>query len=223
MAGGRSRDGTLCARARPLRTPPRVLRSGDLPERSGRADADPAAAVAGASDDRGAESEGARRGAVEPLLAGRAWRGPDESGLRAAVRNHGTRVQRRARSLQLFGSRHRQHGGAGALRHAGTAGAVARAAPRRTHPVVLRHDRARRGVVGCHEHPFDDRARGRRLRAQRPQVVDLRRGRSALPGRHLHGPEQPRCAVTQAPVDDPRPDGREGRHGHTDADGLWLR
>ena len=39
-------------------------------------------------------------------------------------------------------------------------------------------------------------ARRRRLRHQRPQMVDLRRRRSALPHRHLHGPQQPGRAET---------------------------
>ena len=68
--------------------------------------------------DRGAEAEGARRRAVEPVPAGvRARRGPDQPGVRAAVRDHGARALG-AGGLQLLGARHRQHGSARALRHA---------------------------------------------------------------------------------------------------------
>ncbi len=98
-----------------------------------------------------------------------------------ALRDHGPRVLRR-RGVQLLRARHRQHGGAGALRHARAEGALARAAPRRRDPLRLRHDRARGGLVRRHQHPRQHRARRRRLRHQRPQVVDLGRRRSALQG-----------------------------------------
>ena len=63
------------------------------------------------------------------------------------------RVLLGVRGLQLLGARHRQHGGAGALRHAGAEEAMARAAARRRDPLRLRDDRARRGLVGRHQHP----------------------------------------------------------------------
>ena len=74
----------------------------------------------------------------------------------------------------------------------GAAQAVARAAARRRDPLVLRDDRARRRLVGRHQHPVAHRARRRRLRHQRPQVVDLRRRRSALQDRDLHGQDRSR-------------------------------
>ena len=47
----------------------------------------------------------------------------DEPRVRAAVRDHGP-LALRARGLQLLRARHRQHGGAGALRHARAAEAA---------------------------------------------------------------------------------------------------
>ena len=47
-----------------------------------------------------------------------------------------------AGSVQLLRARYRQHGGAGALRHAGAEGAMAEAAARRRNPLVLRDDGA---------------------------------------------------------------------------------
>ena len=68
------------------------------------------------------------------------------------------------------------------------------------------------------------RARRRRVRHQRPQVVDLRRRRSALQDRHLHGQDRSRRRRTaQAAVDDPRADGHPGRHHRADADRVRLR
>ena len=64
------------------------------------------------------------------LPASDARRGPHEPRVRAAGRDHGPRPVR-ARGLQLLGARHRQHGGAGALRHARAEAAVAGAAARR--------------------------------------------------------------------------------------------
>ena len=58
---------------------------------------------------------------------------------------------------------------------AGAAGPVAAPAARRRDPVRVRDDRARRRLLGRHEHLAAHRARRRRLRPQRPQVVDRRR------------------------------------------------
>ena len=144
--------------------------------------------LAADGDRRGAEAEGARRRAVEPVSAReRVRRRADQRRVRAALRDHGTRARLRAGGLQLLGARHRQHGSAGALRHRGAAQAVARAAARRQDPLLLRDDRARRRLVGRDQHQVEHRARRRRLRHQRPQVVDLGRRRSALPHRDLHG------------------------------------
>ena len=54
-------------------------------------------------------------------------------------------------------------------------GAVAGPAARGPDPLGVRHDRARRRLLGRHQHPALDPPGRRRLRAQRPQVVDLGR------------------------------------------------
>jgi acyl-CoA dehydrogenase len=73
--------------------------------------------------------------------------------------------------------------------------ALARAAARTEDPQRLRDDRAGRGLVRRHQHPVPHRARRRRVRDQRPQVVDLGRRRPALQVYILMGktdPEAPR-------------------------------
>ena len=57
-----------------------------------------------------------------------------------------------ARDLQLRGPRHRQHGGAGALRLARAQGEVAEAPARGQDPLGLRHDRAGRRLLRRHQH-----------------------------------------------------------------------
>jgi acyl-CoA dehydrogenase len=87
---------------------------------------------------------------------------------------------------------------------------VAAAAARRQDPLRLRHDRA--GVASSTPPTSrPHRARGRRLRHQRPQVVDLRRARSALQDPHLHGQDRPgQRQPPPAAVDDPGADGHPG-------------
>ncbi len=67
-------------------------------------------------------------------------------------------------------------------------GALAQAAARRRDPLGVLHDRARRRLVGRHQHAGHRHRRGRRGRAQRQEVVDQRPRRPARQGRHLHGP-----------------------------------
>ena len=110
--------------------------------------------------------------------------------LRARLRGDGP-LPLRARGLQLLGARHRQHGGAGPLRHRGAARAVADSAARRRDPLRLRHDRGRGRVLRRNQYRDPDRARRRRLRHQRPQVVDLRRARPALPHPDRDGQDRP--------------------------------
>ena len=85
-----------------------------------------------------------------------------------------------------------------------------------------------------HQHRSAHRARRRRVRHQRPQVVDLRRRRPALQDLHLHGQDRPRRAAPLAAVDDPgagatRPASRscarstvfgydDAPHGHMEVD-----
>ena len=66
------------------------------------------------------------------------------------------------------------------------------AAARGRDPLGVRDDRARRGLVGRHQHPAVDRPRRRRVRAQRPQVVDLGRRVAPLQGLHRDGQDRPR-------------------------------
>ena len=118
--------------------------------------------------------------------------------------------------VQLLGARHRQHGGAGALRHAGAAGALAGAAARRRDPLLLRDDRAGGRLERRDQHRELDRARRRRLRHQRPQVVHHQRDRPALQDLHLHGQDRPgQRRPPPAAVDDPGADGHARRRGRS--------
>ena len=107
----------------------------------------------------------------------------------------------------------------------GAAGALAEAAAGRRDPLLLRHDRARRRVVGRHQH----RKRASSATAidyvhQRPQVVDLRRRRSALQDLPSSWARPTRTTPTApAAVDDPGADGHARRHGPAHADGVRLR
>ncbi len=93
----------------------------------------------------------------------------------------------RLRGVQLLGARHRQHGGAAPVRHAGAEGSLAAAAARRRDPLRVRDDRARRRQLGRDQHRDADRARRRRVRAQRPQVVDLGGAAPPLPDHDRDG------------------------------------
>ena len=81
-----------------------------------------------------------------------------------------------------------------------------RAAAGRRDPLGLRDDRAGRRVVRRHQHRDPHRARRRRVRHQRPQVVDLRRRRPALPGAHRDGQDRPGRRHPPAAVDGDRAD-----------------
>ena len=82
---------------------------------------------------------------------------------------------------------HRQHGGSGAGRHAGTEGAVAQAAAGGKDPFGLLHDRAQHRQLGRQEHRHPRGARGRRICDQRREALHLRRRRPALQDYDLHG------------------------------------
>ena len=58
-------------------------------------------------------------------------------------------------------------------------------------PLGVLHDRARLGLLGRHQHPAAHRARRRRVRPQRAQVVQLRRPGGAVQGAHRHGQDRP--------------------------------
>jgi hypothetical protein len=175
---------------------------GRLRDRDGRA-ARRRQPLAGHADHGAVEGPGQGRRAVEHVPARqRSRRRADEPGIRAAVRDHGP-LAADGRGHELLGARHRQHGGAGTLRHARAQGALAQAAAGRPHPVGLRDDRAGGGVVGRHQHRMPHRPRRRRLRHQRPQVVDQRRARPALRGHDPDGQDRPAGRHLPPAVDDP--------------------
>ena len=101
------------------------------------------------------------------------------------------RSPHRLRGVQLLGAGHREHGDPHHVRHARAAGAVAPPAARGRDPLGVRDDRAGGRQLGRDEHRVPHRARRRRLRDQRAQVVDLRRGRRPLRGLHPDGQDRP--------------------------------
>ena len=164
---------------------------------------------------RGAQGEGAGAGTLEPLPAAgarrrvrravrhRRRRRAQQRRLRTARRADGALGHRAAR-VQLQRPRHRQHGGAAALRLGGAAARVAGAAPRRPDPVGVHDDRARGGVVRRDQHGGDLRRRRRRGGRQRPQVVVDRSGPPGLPDLRLHGRHRPRRRPPPPALDGPR-------------------
>ena len=72
----------------------------------------------------------------------------------------------------------------------GAQGEVAEAAAQRRDPLVLRHDRARGRLVRRAQRRVPHRERRQRLCHQRPQVVVVGHGRSALQGHHPDGQER---------------------------------
>ncbi len=132
----------------------------------------------------GPEGGGQGTGTLEPVHAPRDAVDPGprtEPGLRLPGRAGRTQPPGLG-GHELLGARHGEHGGAGPVRHGPAEGGMAGTAARGPYPLGVRHDRARRGLVGRHQHPAVDPPRRRRVRPQRSKVVDLRRGhRSAAP------------------------------------------
>ena len=96
-------------------------------------------------------------------------------------------------------ARHRQHGGAGDVRHPGAAGAVARAAARGRDPLVLRDDRAGRGLLATRP-----TSRARSARDGDEYVVDARKW-------FITGAADARCKVAHRAWAAPIPTGRATR------------
>ena len=132
--------------------------------------------------------------------------GPDQRRVRAAGRDHGPLAAPGAGGDELQRPRHRQHGGADALRHRGAQGALAAPAAGRRDPLGVRDDRAGRRLQRRHQHRDADRARRRRVRHQRPQVVDVQRAAPALPGADRHGQDRSGRAAAPPAVDAGGPD-----------------
>ncbi len=90
----------------------------------------------------------------------------------------------------------------------GAEGALAARSSRRPRPLRLSHDRARRRLVGRHQHRHGRAARRRRMGAERREMVVVGRGRSALLALYHHDADRPRRRAACAPLDV----GRAGRN-----------
>jgi hypothetical protein len=92
--------------------------------------------------------------------------------------------------VQLFGTGHRQHGSSAPLWHSKPESPLARSTDDGNDALRIPHDRTRGGVLGCHQHRDQDRARRRQLRAQRTKMVVIGRRRSAMRCGHRHGQDR---------------------------------
>ena len=128
----------------------------------------------------------------------------------------------RTRGDQLRRPGHRQHGDAHVVRHRRAEAAVARAAAGGRDPLRLRDDGAGRRLVGRAQHPDLDRPRRRRLRDQRPQVVDQRCRRRALPDLHRDGQDRPGRRTAPPAVDGPRAPRHPGPGDHPAPAGVRV-
>ena len=151
----------------------------------------------------------ARHEAVEPRLR------PD---LRAARQG-----DVRLRGPELLGARHGQHGDPQRLRvgdgQARLAGPVARGRD----ALGVLDDRARRGVIGRHEHRAAHHPGRERVRAQRDEVVLVGCAPAEVSCPHRDGEDRPRRTATSAAVDDRRAQGHAGRQDRPHAARLRLR
>ena len=146
-----------------------------------------------------------------------------EPAVRAAGRDHRPLPRPRAGGAQLLRPGHRQHGGAGPVRLAGAAGAVAAAAAGRADPVRVLHDRAGRRLLRRPQHPAGHPARRRLVCPQWTEVVVDRGDGAGVPDPHRDGGDRPGRRPVPAAVDGAGPAGHPGRHGRPAADGLRVR
>ena len=146
----------------------------------------------------------------------------DQPAVRAAGRDHRVESRAGARSAQLRRARHRQHGSAGRVRLAGTAGALAPAAARGHDQVRLLHDRTRRGLQRRDQHRHHDHQGRRRLRDQRPQVVVERRDELGLRDLHRDGSVRRVRRGARSALHDPRAARYARRNGQARDEGLRL-
>ena len=147
---------------------------------------------------------------------------PVEPRLRAAVRNHGPRGVG-AGSVQQRRARYGQHGNHRALWHRRAQARMAGAAAARRNPLGVCDDRAGRRLVGCDQHRHPHRASRRRVCDQRPQMVDLRRRRPALPDLHRDGKNRSIGGPPCPAIDDPGGRRYARHHGGAPAAGVRLR
>ena len=138
----------------------------------------------------------ARRSGLRPGQAGPHERDPRHVDLRAA-------------GLRLPGARLRQQRDPRARRQRGAEAALAGAAARRRAPLGVLDDRAGHARLRSDAAGDPRRARRRRLRPRRAQVVHLERVDRRLP--HRHGRHRPGCAAASARVDVRRAGRRAGR------------
>ena len=135
----------------------------------------------------------ARKRGLWNLFLPRAGRAVEPRVRRRSPRSPAGRPSIAPEAINCQAPGHRQHGDAHAVRHRRAEGSGgwsrcwrARSGPAfaMTEPDVASSDAT--------QHPDLDRPRRRRLRHQRPQVVDQRRRRRALPDLHRHGQDRPR-------------------------------
>ena len=166
------------------------------------------------------------RGPVEPLppapRSGLAWHEALQPRLRPDLRA-ARQGDVRLRGPELLGARHGQHGDPQRLRVGDRQARLAGPVARGRDALGVLDDRARRGVIGRHEHRAAHHPRRERLRAQRDEVVLLGCAPAEVSRPHRDGEDRPRRAATSAAVDDRRAQGRAGRQDRPHAARLRLR
>ena len=179
------------------------------------------------ADPRQAEGGGTRARAVEPVPPAPGARRPRHEALEPRLRAdlRAARQGRvRVRGAELRRARHRQHGDPQPVRLRDGQARLAGAAARGRDPLGVLDDRARRRLVRRHQHRPAHRARRRRVRPQRHEVV-LAPARCAERCKVLivMGKTDPNAPAPPAAVDDRRAQGRAGRPHRPHAARVRLR